>query len=623
MSVANAQPSRADIALRWAIWYPGATGCRVFPLAGKIPPPGFKWRDRAATGEAAIRQLWAQHPCANVGLVAAKDVLILDVDAQGADHKFDGPAELAKLEAEHGALPRTPTSITGSGGRHLFFRLPKGVEHGNGRGNLPKGLDIRAGGKGYVVVHPSVHPTTGTAYQWIEGLRPDEVEMAQVPAWFLAISNPPRELAPVVPLRPYDGDDTRNHKRALAYLAGMPPAVSKSEGHAALFDAACALVRGFALPNAEAIDLLIAEYNPRCKPPWSRKDIEHKVKTAAKDSTRAVGYLRDKDRPGWTPKARARAQRGSQAPAWDSGVPSAGEESGGESAQGKPEHKVTDSKPLAWNFLELQRDHLLWLAGFAHRLGGDAPRLAAAALTGEALRAYNAGAKMLRQGGGAAARPAAITDAVQKRVKRRLQGIGGRTIEARGEWTVEVKRLIRRPVLHRATYDMVIEASGKTAEIRRLTGAELGSYKTIRDRAIESGLVLPSSRAATHRAWADTLEHAMEDVRVQPVDPEGALVLAIMAEIRRILQQAERGESLDDLKRGGIIIADDGFYALPAVLVKKIRVNLQDDRPMREDIIDAIHALHAIDRRPRLANEKSRPRVLMFPLQLLKDEDNE
>lgn len=80
-------------------------------------------------------------------------------------------------------------------------------------------------------------------------------------------------------------------RRATRYLKKMPPATSGSGGHVATFKAAIALVRGFALPPDFALAVLKDEYNTRCKPPWSDKELRHKVDDAAKDGTTPLGAL--------------------------------------------------------------------------------------------------------------------------------------------------------------------------------------------------------------------------------------------------------------------------------------------------------------------------------------------
>jgi DNA primase len=77
----------------------------------------------------------------------------------------------------------------------------------------------------------------------------------------------------------------------------MDPALSGSNGHGALFAAACAMRVGFALDERTAVQLITDLYNPACKPPWSDRDILHKVESAAKQSKRTPGYLLASSRP--------------------------------------------------------------------------------------------------------------------------------------------------------------------------------------------------------------------------------------------------------------------------------------------------------------------------------------
>jgi RecA-family ATPase len=72
--------------------------------------------------------------------------------------------------------------------------------------------------------------------------------------------------------------------RARKYLAEMPPAISGQNGHGQTLQAACALVWGFDLPEANAWPLLL-EYNERCQPPWSEKELRHKISEAGRITT--------------------------------------------------------------------------------------------------------------------------------------------------------------------------------------------------------------------------------------------------------------------------------------------------------------------------------------------------
>jgi hypothetical protein len=84
----------------------------------------------------------------------------------------------------------------------------------------------------------------------------------------------PRPLAPVVEI------PSSVLSRARKYVECMDPAISGSNGHQALWRVALACVRGFNLPLDQA-RVLLREYSSRCSPPWSEKELDHKLKSAA------------------------------------------------------------------------------------------------------------------------------------------------------------------------------------------------------------------------------------------------------------------------------------------------------------------------------------------------------
>jgi hypothetical protein len=69
--------------------------------------------------------------------------------------------------------------------------------------------------------------------------------------------------------------------RAGKYVAKVPGAVSGQKGHNTTFRVACKLVLGFGLSEDEAWPILV-EYNARCEPPWTEKELRHKLQDAAK-----------------------------------------------------------------------------------------------------------------------------------------------------------------------------------------------------------------------------------------------------------------------------------------------------------------------------------------------------
>jgi len=85
--------------------------------------------------------------------------------------------------------------------------------------------------------------------------------------------------------------------QASKYLAAIPGAVEGNRGHDQLFKAANALVKGFDLPTSVAYRMLESEYNGRCSPPWTERELRHKVDDADKSP--------DLKERGWLVKSRS------------------------------------------------------------------------------------------------------------------------------------------------------------------------------------------------------------------------------------------------------------------------------------------------------------------------------
>jgi P4 family phage/plasmid primase-like protien len=74
---------------------------------------------------------------------------------------------------------------------------------------------------------------------------------------------------------------TNLDKRISAYMAQIPGAVSGHDGHGQAFNAACALINGWGLGIDQAMPYMQA-YNQRCEPPWTDKELAHKLADAEK-----------------------------------------------------------------------------------------------------------------------------------------------------------------------------------------------------------------------------------------------------------------------------------------------------------------------------------------------------
>lgn len=255
--------------------------------------------------ETQVRQWWQDWPNANVGIVTGidSDLLVLDVDGD------KGEASLATLEARFGSLPATAQTRTGSGGRHILFHHPGGRRIPNRTRFLPN-LDIRGDG-GLIVAPPSLH-YSGARYAWWDTGDPAPAN------WLIQILDAldaERKPPPPPPTTPRNVSLKDRIARASAYLAKCQGAVSGSAGHSQTFSVAVALVRGFDLNPDLAYDLLLHEFNPRCSPPWSEKELRHKIDDAQHKADQTTGFLLDaRPRPGPLGPAPVRSLRAPEPP---------------------------------------------------------------------------------------------------------------------------------------------------------------------------------------------------------------------------------------------------------------------------------------------------------------------
>lgn len=233
----------------------------------------------ATIDPAVIAAWWREHPEANIGMATGHGIDVLDVDGD------EGEATLAALVARRWPLPETCEVRTGrvGGGRQLDFLS---AAWPNTAKKLGPGLDTRGLG-GFVLRPPSVHPS-GAVYTWTNLSKP-----AQAPAWLTAFlyRAPEPVAAPPMPPRVRSSDDDDIIEQASCYLEEAPAAIAFQGGHNATWEAARTL-RGFGLMKAEALDLLVRIYNPRCSPPWRADELRHKVEDAFSNRAKKIPDVR-------------------------------------------------------------------------------------------------------------------------------------------------------------------------------------------------------------------------------------------------------------------------------------------------------------------------------------------
>lgn len=117
-------------------------------------------------------------PDANYGMPTgvASGIAVVDLDiSHQAETGANGIEAWAELQDIYGAV-QTRTHRTGSGGLHVLFLMPEGLDLRNTASKIAPGVDTRGNG-GYIVVPPSVHET-GAIYE-VE----DDWDIAPMPQW--------------------------------------------------------------------------------------------------------------------------------------------------------------------------------------------------------------------------------------------------------------------------------------------------------------------------------------------------------------------------------------------------------------------------------------------------------
>jgi hypothetical protein len=164
-----------------------ACGFMVFPCQPESKEPACEHGFKDATANPARLRRWFGSSQNNIAIATGmvSGIWMLDIDGDL------GATTLAELEARHGALPATLTSISSSG-CHLWFRADGELQCSAGR--IGAGLDVRADG-GYAMAPPSVHPD-GPTYRWLNDRPP-----ARAPRWLIELARKPEPKPAAIPPR--------------------------------------------------------------------------------------------------------------------------------------------------------------------------------------------------------------------------------------------------------------------------------------------------------------------------------------------------------------------------------------------------------------------------------------
>lgn len=114
-------------------------------------------------------------------------------------------------------------------------------------------------------------------------------EVRHQPVAFPAPPEPP----PSKPMPPHEKRRTSLDvvERARRYLARVEPAMAGQHGDVHTYRVCCRITRGFALDDQDAFRVL-DEWNARCVPPWSERELSAKISHARKYGREPLGALR-------------------------------------------------------------------------------------------------------------------------------------------------------------------------------------------------------------------------------------------------------------------------------------------------------------------------------------------
>ena len=197
-----------------------ALGLPVFPCDGRKRPRTEHGFYDAARDPAAIRRMFAHPAAALIGVPtgSTSGFVVVDVDVKGGKRGGEWLGRHASI------LPRTRVHSTVSGGLHLLFRQPEGVEIPNSQSGIAPGVDVRGRG-GYVIAPPS------PGYSVLA-----DPPLAEMPAWLVEAcrKRPPPPRPRRASLEARDAGAQR-----LLGLVEFMAAAPEGERNGRLFWAAC------------------------------------------------------------------------------------------------------------------------------------------------------------------------------------------------------------------------------------------------------------------------------------------------------------------------------------------------------------------------------------------------
>jgi hypothetical protein len=157
------------------------------------------------------------------------------------------------------AVARTPRP-----GMHFYFHWPGEPVRNAVKARIGDLLaDVRGDG-GYVIAPPS--------YSFVKGFELDVSTLEPFdPKWLSKKTIRQDQIG--------ESDCFRRIQLAMKWAQEAPPAVSGQKGHNRFFAFCCSMFQFYKLTRNEAYPIILM-YNSRCLPPFSEREVQHKVADA-------------------------------------------------------------------------------------------------------------------------------------------------------------------------------------------------------------------------------------------------------------------------------------------------------------------------------------------------------
>lgn len=267
---------------QWVLWKfaerDGQTTKLPYQTNGKLA----KSND-ASTWTTLAAALAAVEKYSGIGFVFAADGDLCGIDLDGCRNPETGEVAQWAREVVIALNTYAEVSPTGTGIKLFIVGKLQGAGRKKDVADAPRVCDKT----------PAIEVYDRGRYFAVTGLRlagmPHEPQPRQEQLNALLAKYCPAPIPP--PVRQEFTSEAAVIDRARRYLAKIPPAIAGQGGHNATFHAACVLVMGFLLGRTDSLQLL-SEWNLACQPPWSQRELEHKVADAERQSGER-GYLRN------------------------------------------------------------------------------------------------------------------------------------------------------------------------------------------------------------------------------------------------------------------------------------------------------------------------------------------